>query len=84
MTAVFETPYQLSRLIERVRIDRVLSVIEGQRQLGDGKQINKWIPDPNKVLGDVNPKFKFLSTEEIVKSLSTTPYGKVPNLLIEE
>lgn len=84
ITAVFETPYQLSRLIERVRIDRVLSVIEGQRQLGDGKQINKWIPDPNKVLGDVNPKFKFLSTEEIVKSLPTTPYGKVPNLLIEE
>ena len=37
ITAVFETPYQLSRLIERVRIDRVLSVIEGQRQLGDGK-----------------------------------------------
>lgn len=35
-------------------------------------------------MGDVNPKFKFLSTEEIVKSLSTTPYGKVPNLLIEE
>lgn len=58
-------------------------MLEGQRLLGDGNKINKWIPDPNKFLGDVNPKLKFLSTEEIVQNLAGE-YGKTPHLLIEK
>jgi hypothetical protein len=84
LTAASETPYQVSRLIERIRISRVVDVITEQRQRGDGKRINKWIPDPNKLLGDVNPRFQFLSTERIVTELSNTPYAKAPHFLIEE
>lgn len=80
LSMIAEAPYQCSRIIERVRIERITSIIEAHKFL-NVKEINKWVLDPNKFLGDVNPKCRFLTVEEILKGVASI---KAPNLLIEE